>query len=165
MTLAGFVTAPLTPVAATLLSPASICSIWSAGLAVALAFAWLAWRSKARHGRMRGRALVRALFSRRVLLSRSTRADAVYAVVSLATLGAVLGWAVISTHAVSATVVALLASGFGPPADPTPEAWRNAARRLALFLAYDIGFFIDHTLKHRILALWELHKVHHAAET
>jgi sterol desaturase/sphingolipid hydroxylase (fatty acid hydroxylase superfamily) len=40
----------------------------------------------------------------------------------------------------------------------------NGARTLALFLAYDLGFFIDHSLKHRIPALWELHKAHHSAE-
>jgi sterol desaturase/sphingolipid hydroxylase (fatty acid hydroxylase superfamily) len=37
-------------------------------------------------------------------------------------------------------------------------------RTLALFLAYDFGFFVDHSLKHRIPALWELHKAHHSAE-
>jgi sterol desaturase/sphingolipid hydroxylase (fatty acid hydroxylase superfamily) len=40
----------------------------------------------------------------------------------------------------------------------------DAARTLALFLAYELGFFVDHTLKHRIPALWELHKAHHSAE-
>ena len=40
----------------------------------------------------------------------------------------------------------------------------NGARTLALFLAYDLGFFVDHSLKHRIPALWELHKAHHSAE-
>ena len=37
-------------------------------------------------------------------------------------------------------------------------------RTVALFLAYELGFFVDHTLKHRIPALWELHKAHHSAE-
>jgi sterol desaturase/sphingolipid hydroxylase (fatty acid hydroxylase superfamily) len=41
---------------------------------------------------------------------------------------------------------------------------RNAARTVALFLAYDLGFFVDHTLKHRVPALWELHKTHQSAE-
>ena len=31
-------------------------------------------------------------------------------------------------------------------------------------MSYDLGFFVDHTLKHRIPALWELHKAHHSAE-
>ena len=32
------------------------------------------------------------------------------------------------------------------------------------FSAYELGFFVDHTLKHRVPALWELHKAHHSAE-
>jgi sterol desaturase/sphingolipid hydroxylase (fatty acid hydroxylase superfamily) len=157
--------APLERVAATILNPASILSVWSVAAALALAFVWLAQRSLRLRGRLRARALLRALLSRRQLRSRSTRADALYALASLAMLGAIIGWAVISTNWVSEGVVALLARRFGPPADPAPDIWRNAARTLALFLAYDIGFFVDHTLKHRIPALWELHKVHHAAET
>ena len=31
-------------------------------------------------------------------------------------------------------------------------------------MAYELGFFFDHTLKHRIPALWELHRAHHSAE-
>jgi len=88
-----------------------------------------------------------------------------YAFASLAMLGAIFGWALLSTNRISDGAVALLSVAFGPPADPTPDLWRNAARTLVLFLAYDIGFFVDHTLKHRVPALWELHKVHHAAET
>ena len=34
---------------------------------------------------------------------------------------------------------------------------------LALFLAYEFGYWLDHYLKHRVPALWELHKVHHSA--
>ena len=147
-----------------ILNPASISRSGRWGGA-AFAFAWLALRSLRRRGRLRARALLRALLSRRQLRSRSTRADALYALASLAMLGAIIGWAVISTNWVSEGVVALLARPFGPPADPAPDIWRDAARTLALFLAYDIGFFVDHTLKHRIPALWELHKVHHAAET
>jgi sterol desaturase/sphingolipid hydroxylase (fatty acid hydroxylase superfamily) len=45
-----------------------------------------------------------------------------------------------------------------------PEFALSAARTLALFLAHDLGFFFDHWLKHRVPALWELHKAHHSAE-
>jgi sterol desaturase/sphingolipid hydroxylase (fatty acid hydroxylase superfamily) len=34
---------------------------------------------------------------------------------------------------------------------------------LALFLAYEFGYWVDHYIKHRVPALWELHKVHHSA--
>jgi sterol desaturase/sphingolipid hydroxylase (fatty acid hydroxylase superfamily) len=155
---------PLRPVAATFLTPSSICSIWSLGAAFLIAFAWMAYRRKRRNRRVRARTLMRAVFSRRVLLHRSTLADLVYCVASLATFGAILGWAVISTSWINDGVIAFLTRHFGERTPQAPDVALNAARTLALFLAYDLGFFVDHTLKHRIPALWELHKTHHSAE-
>ncbi|MCH2546125.1 MAG: sterol desaturase family protein [Alphaproteobacteria bacterium] len=34
-----------------------------------------------------------------------------------------------------------------------------------LFIAYDFGQFFSHYLNHRIWFLWEMHKIHHSAET
>jgi sterol desaturase/sphingolipid hydroxylase (fatty acid hydroxylase superfamily) len=156
---------PLKPAVATLLAPASICSVYSLAAAFAIAFGWLAVR-RARRGRRLGpRTLARAVLSRRVFLHRSTFADLAYCVIGLATFDAILGWAVISTSWISDGVAALLARPLGPGPEPhAPVFVLNAARTLALFLAYDLGFFIDHTLKHRVPALWELHKAHHSAE-
>ena len=165
MTLVGTLLSPLQPAAATLLSPSSICSVYSLGAALMIALAWLAYRRKRRDRRIVLKTLARAVFSRRVLLHRSTFADLAYCVIGLATLGAIIGWAVVSTSWISDGVAAFLASRLGPPPQPqAPEVALNAARTLALFLAYDLGFFVDHTLKHRIPALWELHKAHHSAE-
>ena len=151
--------------AATLLRPSSICSIYSLAAALMIAFAWLAYRRKRRNRRIALRTLARAVFSRRVLFHRSTLADLAYCVISLATLGAILGSAVVSASWISDGVAAFLTSRLGPPPQThAPEVVLNAARTLALFLAYDLGFFIDHWLKHRIPALWELHKAHHSAE-
>ena len=156
---------PLQPAAATLLQPSSICSIYSLAAALMIAFAWLAYRRRRRNRRVAPRALARAVFSRRVLLHRSTFADLAYCVMSLATLGAILGSAVVSASWISDGVAAFLTSRLGPPPQThAPEVVLNAARTLALFLAYDLGFFVDHWLKHRIPALWELHKAHHSAE-
>ena len=165
MTFLRTLLSPLQPVVATLLAPSSICSIYSLGLAVLIAFAWLAWRRKSRNRPVILRTLTRAIFSRRVLLHRSTFADLASCVIGLAALGAILGWAVVSTSWISDGVAALLTRGLGPaPQWRAPDWLLNGARTLALFLAYELGFFVDHTLKHRIPALWELHKAHHSAE-
>jgi sterol desaturase/sphingolipid hydroxylase (fatty acid hydroxylase superfamily) len=165
MTFVQTLLSPLEPAAATLLTPSSICSIYSLGFATLVAFAWLAWRRRRRDRPVVLKMLARAVFSRRVLLHRSTFADLVYCVIGLATLGGIIGWAVVSTSWISDGVAALLTRGLGPAPQPrAPDFVLNAARTLALFLAYDLGFFIDHSLKHRIPALWELHKAHHSAE-
>jgi sterol desaturase/sphingolipid hydroxylase (fatty acid hydroxylase superfamily) len=106
-------------------------------------------------------ALARAVFSRRVLLHRSTFADLACCVMGLTTLGAILGWAVVSTSWISDGVAAVLTRSFGPaPQWRAPDWALNAMRTVALFLAYELGFFVDHTLKHRVPALWELHNAH-----
>ena len=165
MTFIATLFAPLRPAVASLLTPSSICSIYSLGAAIMIAFVWLAWRRWRRNRPVVIKTLVRALFPPHVLFHRSTFADLAYCVIGLATLGAIIGWAVVSTSWISNGVAALLASVFGPRARPdAPDLALNAVRTLALFLAYDLGFFVDHWLKHRIPALWELHKAHHSAE-
>jgi sterol desaturase/sphingolipid hydroxylase (fatty acid hydroxylase superfamily) len=165
MTFVQTLLSPLRPAVATFLAPSSICSIYSLGFATLTAFAWLAWRRTRRNRPVVLRVLARAILSRRVLLHRSTLADLAYCVIGLATLGAILGWAVVSTSWISDSVAALLTRSLGPGPQPrAPDFLLNAARTLALFLAYDLGFFFDHTLKHRIPALWELHRAHHSAE-
>ena len=156
---------PLRPAATTLLHPESISSIYSLGAALLIAFVWLALRRRRRNRRIVLKTLARAVLSRRILLHRSTFADLGYCIIGLATLGAIIGWAVVSTSWISDGIASFLAGLFGARAPPhAPDFVLNAARTLALFLAYDLGFFVDHTLKHRIPALWELHKAHHSAE-
>ena len=165
MTFVQTLLSPLRPAVATLLAPSSICSIYSLGLATLIAFAWLAWRRTRRGRPVALRMLARAIFSRRVLLHRSTFADLAYCVIGLATLGGIIGWAVVSTSWISDGVAALLTRLIGPAPQPhAPDFALNAARTLLLFLAYELGFFVDHWLKHRVPALWELHKAHHSAE-
>jgi sterol desaturase/sphingolipid hydroxylase (fatty acid hydroxylase superfamily) len=165
MTFVHILLSPLKPAVETLLTPSSVCSVYSIGLAVLIAFAWLAWRRRSRGRAVVFGALTRAIFSRRVLLHRSTFADLAYCVLGLATLGAILGCAVVSTSWISEGVAALLSRALGPaPQWRAPDWTLDALRTVALFLAYELGFFVDHTLKHRVPALWELHKAHHSAE-
>src|ERR1700677_2451246 len=114
MTVVQSLLSPLKPVAATLLAPSSICSIYSLSAMILIAFAWLAGRRRRRDRPVVLRALARAIFSRRVLLHRSTFADLAYCVIGLTTLGAILGWAVVSTSWISDGVAALLMRGLGP---------------------------------------------------
>ena len=75
MTFALTLLSPLQPVVATLLSPSSICSVYSLSATILIAFAWLAWRRKRRDRPVVLRALARAIFSRRVLRHRSSTTD------------------------------------------------------------------------------------------
>ena len=35
---------------------------------------------------------------------------------------------------------------------------------VAMFLAYELGYWVDHWLSHRVPVLWDFHKVHHSAQ-
>jgi sterol desaturase/sphingolipid hydroxylase (fatty acid hydroxylase superfamily) len=153
------------PVENVLFSPESAMSIYSVLFALGLAFTILAIRQKRRRGRIRLRVLVQAIFLRRVLFHRSSFADIGYFVFGLLTLGVLIGWAVVSGETISKFVIDGLTAIFGAHDPVSAPIWAlRLGRTILLFLAYELAFFIDHSLKHRIPALWELHKAHHSAE-
>jgi sterol desaturase/sphingolipid hydroxylase (fatty acid hydroxylase superfamily) len=153
------------PIEDQLVSPVSALSIYSLGFSFALAFAFLAFRQKQRRGRFRLRAIAQAMFRRRVIFHRSTFADFGYFSLGLIGLGAFLGWALFSASAIGDAVAGFLDTHFGARAPiNAPEFLLRAGKTLLLFLAYELGFFVDHSLKHRVPALWALHKTHHSAE-
>jgi sterol desaturase/sphingolipid hydroxylase (fatty acid hydroxylase superfamily) len=103
-------------------------------------------------------------FPRRIVLSRSSLADLGYFYFNLFVFGLVLGWAVLSYDAITRAVVDLLAAAFGP-VQPTslPIFVSRTIITVMLFLAYELGYWLNHYLSHRIPFLWEFHKVHHSA--
>jgi sterol desaturase/sphingolipid hydroxylase (fatty acid hydroxylase superfamily) len=155
----------LTPIASLLFSPGSVMSLYSLAFAFTLAFAFLAFRQKRRRGRVRLQAVGHAILAPQIVFHRSTLADLCYLIFGLLTLGVLLGWAVFSASAVSDFVDAFLRNHIGAHAPlEAPAFVLGTGMTVVLFLAYELGFFLDHTLKHRIPALWELHKTHHSAE-
>ena len=146
------------------LSPAafSLASLFSA-LCVAILF--LGLRRPRRKRQIRLRVLARALFPKRLLTSPSSRADVGYFLFNSFLAGAIFGWAILSYHLVSTAANEVLVGGFGAM-QPTslPEMYSVAILTVALFLAYELGYWVDHYLSHRIPFLWEFHKVHHTAE-
>jgi sterol desaturase/sphingolipid hydroxylase (fatty acid hydroxylase superfamily) len=76
-----------------------------------------------------------------------------------------IGWAIMSAHQISGPVAQALGSVFGPrhPSGLSPVLTRAIAT-VALFLAYELAYWIDHYLSHKVPMLWEFHKVHHTAE-
>ncbi|WP_457797574.1 sterol desaturase family protein [Methylocystis sp. S23] len=78
---------------------------------------------------------------------------------------AVVGALVVSSNTVSKAVHSMLAGAFGAiePFDCGDLAMKLIST-VVLFLAYEIGYWVDHYLKHRVSFLWELHKLHHTAD-
>jgi len=136
---------------------------WFTALCVATLFLGL---RRPRHKRqIRLKVLIRALFPRKLLTSPSSAADVGFFVFNFFLAGVLFGWAILSYHFVSSAVGDGLVVMLGA-LQPTslPRMYSVGILTMALFLAYELGYWIDHYLSHSIPFLWEFHKVHHQAE-
>jgi sterol desaturase/sphingolipid hydroxylase (fatty acid hydroxylase superfamily) len=145
-------------------APGSHASLASLAAALLIAIAFLAFRRLRKGRRLRVRALLRALFPRHIVRSKSSLADLGYFYFNIFLFGLVFGWALLSYEVVSYSVAQALTAAFGPrpPTALPPYVYRTAITIL-LFLAYELGYWLNHYLSHRIPFLWEFHKVHHSA--
>jgi sterol desaturase/sphingolipid hydroxylase (fatty acid hydroxylase superfamily) len=147
------------------LDPASTMSLTSLACALALAVGALVWRRRNRHGRRpHVRLLARALFPRSLFTRRTGGTDVFYLAFNTMILGAAFGWAVVSGGWWSQLAQNALTFAFGASALAWPVWLTTCLTALVVFLAYDLGYWVDHWSSHRIPALWELHKTHHSAE-
>ena len=147
------------------LSLGSHFSLSSLGAALFFSAAWFVWMRLRRGRRVRARTIWRALFPRRILTSRSNHADIGYLFFNVFVFGVVFGWAVLSYQFVSNGIISGLNAALGPVA---PSTWSPYVTRsiitVMLFLAYELGYWFNHWLSHKVPLLWEFHKVHHTAE-
>jgi len=139
-------------------------SFTSLAAALVIAAAVIAWRRVRRNRPLRAGTILRGLFPSWLVRHASMHADIGYFAFNVFVYGLIFGWAVLSYKFYSGLVVDALTGTFGPMA---PTSWPDLVARvtitLVLFLAYELGYWLDHYLSHRVPALWELHKVHHSA--
>jgi sterol desaturase/sphingolipid hydroxylase (fatty acid hydroxylase superfamily) len=139
-------------------------SLTSLFAALLVAAASITWRRMQRNRPLRASTLLRGLFPAWLVRHASMHADISYFAFNVFVYGIVFGWAVMSYKFLSGIVVDGLTAAFGTmPPTSWPDLLARATITLTLFLAYELGYWLDHYLKHRMPALWELHKVHHSA--
>jgi len=151
---------------AILFSAGSSFSLTSLTCAFVIGVGFLSLRHWKRRGRFNPRLIAHALFPRRILRHSSTTADFGYMLFNCFVYAGIFGMAGLSYQFLTNGTLQGLIQVFGPAAPSTlPVMAQRAGVTLVLFLAYELGYWIDHYLKHRVPVLWELHKVHHTAET
>jgi sterol desaturase/sphingolipid hydroxylase (fatty acid hydroxylase superfamily) len=145
-------------------APGSHFSLLSLASAFFIALFVLAFRRIRKGRRIRLKSLLRALFPKHIVLSRSSLADLGYFYFNLFLFGVIFGWALLSYEVLSHGVADLLTAAFGQR-QPTmlPTFVARLIVTVMLFVAYELGYWLNHYLSHRIPFLWEFHKVHHSA--
>jgi sterol desaturase/sphingolipid hydroxylase (fatty acid hydroxylase superfamily) len=140
----------------------SITSLFAALIVSALFFA----RQRHRRGRrIRWRTIARALFPRRIMRHASNQADIFYLFFNVFMFSVLFGWAIFSYQFVSNGIIAGLVALAGPVTPSTlPLYVSRSIITVMLFLAYELGYWFNHWLSHKVPLLWEFHKVHHTAE-
>ncbi len=108
----------------------------------------------------------RALFPRRLLRTTSGRTDIGFFLFGLFGYGLLFGWTLFSAGPVAALAADRLTWLFGPaPAAALPGSLTRAILTVALFLAHEFAYWLDHYLSHKVPFLWQFHRVHHSAES
>jgi sterol desaturase/sphingolipid hydroxylase (fatty acid hydroxylase superfamily) len=138
-------------------------SFSSLAVALTASAAFFTWQRVRRGRRVRLRTVLRALFPRRILKSPSNYADFGYLLFNAFIFGIVFGWAILSYQFITNTIIAGLTVAFGPAKPMLPAFVSRAAITVMLFLAYELGYWFNHWLSHKVPFLWEFHKVHHTA--
>src|SRR5215467_5802003 len=99
-----------------LFAPGSHFSLTSLGCALGIAIMFVAWQRHRRGRPIRPRAILRALFPRRILTSPSTFTDLGYLFYNLFVCGLLFGWAAISYQFLTNGIMGALAAAFGQTA-------------------------------------------------
>jgi sterol desaturase/sphingolipid hydroxylase (fatty acid hydroxylase superfamily) len=147
-----------------LLAPGSHVSLASLFCALSIGLFVLAVRRHRRGRRIRVRPLLRALFPKSILRSESNWVDVFYFYFNIFIFGIVFGWALLSYEVLSHAVAGGLTALFGArPPSGLPVLVSRSIITVMLFLAYELGYWLNHYLSHRVPFLWEFHKVHHTA--
>lgn len=146
------------------LSLGSSLSLTSLFCTFCIAVGFIVIRRRRRNRAIRLRAIARALFPKRMLCP-STYTDLGFFYYNVFVHGLAFGWAFLSYDYLTNGLIAGLVAVFGPV---TPSALPNLVTQpliaIALFLGYEIGYWLDHYLSHRVPFLWQFHRVHHSAE-
>jgi sterol desaturase/sphingolipid hydroxylase (fatty acid hydroxylase superfamily) len=140
-------------------------SLTSLAAAFTIAALFFVGKRIRRGRRVRLRVIWRALFPRRIMRHRSNQADIFYLFFNVFMAGIVFGWAVFAYQFVTNGIISCLVALFGPVAPSSlPLIVTRGSVTVMMFLAYELGYYFNHWLSHKVPFLWEFHKVHHTAE-
>jgi sterol desaturase/sphingolipid hydroxylase (fatty acid hydroxylase superfamily) len=130
-----------------------------------IAIGFFCWRRMRRHRSPNLRAIMRGLFPTALLRSASSRVDMGFVVVSTLVFPSIVGYFIISEHFLFDVFMQGLTILLGSPTPSTlPDFMLIFILSVVSYLAYEIAYWTNHYLSHRVPFLWEFHKIHHTAQ-
>jgi sterol desaturase/sphingolipid hydroxylase (fatty acid hydroxylase superfamily) len=152
-------------IARMLLSKESSYSLIGLGVTLGIAAAFTLRRRRSNRA-VPLRALLRALLPRRLWRSRSGKADGAFALFNIFVGMMLFGWAIVGQMAVAGWTEQGLAQLFGKAGTlALPTTAVAMLTGIVGFLAYELAYWFDHYLSHKLPILWQFHQVHHSAES
>lgn len=107
---------------------------------------------------------LRLIFPRHIWGSKSAQLDYVYVFLNIFIFPLIVVGAIVGYHFASVNTLSGLVGFFGErEASSLPDWAVTSVVLTTTFLAYELAYWVDHYLSHKIPFLWEFHKVHHSA--
>jgi sterol desaturase/sphingolipid hydroxylase (fatty acid hydroxylase superfamily) len=107
----------------------------------------------------------RYLAPKEIYTHKSALIDYKFFVVNAYVYKFLLGWTVIfSSQLLGGQVASLLRASFGESPQWRPTMTSKISYTILIVMAFDLGSYFSHYLRHSIPLLWQFHKVHHSAE-
>ena len=145
--------------------PAPATPLWLVILMPFAAVIALALRTPRQLLRFRYRRVFGLLVAARYFQHKSHRLDLIMTAGNIGVFAMAGSLAIVSVATVHAATHSTLIALFGTPTPTTLSTTTiSLTWSVALFLAYEFAYWLDHYLSHKIPFLWEFHKVHHSAE-
>lgn len=138
----------------------------SAFVIAAGTYIWFAAREE--HARPDGiqKGMLGYIFDKDIWLHKSARQDYVFFFVNAMIYYGVISQLLIGAHVLFGLSGAGLEALFGVREAPLfqPTVLSFAIYTLIVVLAIDLAVYVTHYLQHKVVSLWQFHKVHHSAE-
>jgi sterol desaturase/sphingolipid hydroxylase (fatty acid hydroxylase superfamily) len=146
-------------------SPDKINSVATLGFGVLGACLYLGTRGGRSLKRTRIWRMLRIVFAPGYFRHRSHAMDVLFVIANTKVFGFALGWFIVSGLAVTHLAYGGLIAGFGPqPMTTLSPLTVTLIGSVMLYLAYELGYYIDHYTSHKFEFFWQFHRVHHEAE-
>lgn len=128
--------------------------------AAAIGVIYFAWQSRTRNIFLAARDAVRA----HRFTSRSTKDDVKLFIIDKIFMGFIYSFVMGAALMFKGNIISFMSFIDVPTSHIVPGLYLSILLTVGALVAFDFAVFFEHYLSHKVLILWEFHKIHHIAE-